>query len=122
MKLSAQYVCGGTYRSEGSITSPFWPLPYVNSMACLYDIMGPKGTKVILSCPEFRLSRAGREPTVFQSIDTFDTYMGNQLQGKQIKSRRNNAFFYFLSNDVQLQENGQSYGFNCTFKFHGSNQ
>ena len=34
-----KYVCGGTYRSEGSISSPFWPQPYVNSMACLYDIM-----------------------------------------------------------------------------------
>ena len=34
-----QYVCGGSYtQSPGHITSPFYPGPYVNSMACIYDI------------------------------------------------------------------------------------
>ena len=40
IKLSAEYVCGGKYdKDNGVITSPFYPHNYINSEACIYDIV-----------------------------------------------------------------------------------
>ena len=40
VRVSAEYVCGGTYdKDNGTITSPLFPANYVNSEACFYDIV-----------------------------------------------------------------------------------
>ena len=56
------------------------------------------------------------DPELLQDINTFGTYTGKTLEGQTIKTRRNSATFYFLSNNVELKENDH-YGFNCTYKF-----
>ena len=67
LKVSAEYVCGGQYSGQtGSITSPLYPQNYVNSMACIYDIVAPKHQKLLLTCSEFRLSKRGGDRTKFQ--------------------------------------------------------
>jgi len=116
LSISAQYVCGGTYREpEGAITSPFYPDAYVNSMACIYDIMAPKGSRIFLKCLDFNLSSRGGDKTFFQDLETFSTYHGNDLDGKTLKTKRHTATFYFLSNNVVLDES-ENYGFNCTYR------
>jgi len=117
LKISAQYVCGGSYTAPtGTITSPFYPKPYVNSMACIYDIRAPKGMRIKMSCPAFNLSERGSDKTFFQSLETFHTYYGNDLEGKTLKTRRHIDTFYFLSNNVKLDSKSH-YGFNCTYSF-----
>ena len=40
MRLTAEYVCGGKFDVDnGIITSPLFPGNYVNSEACIYDIV-----------------------------------------------------------------------------------
>ena len=40
IRLSAEYVCGGKFDVDnGIITSPLFPGNYVNSEACIYDIV-----------------------------------------------------------------------------------
>ena len=40
VRISAEYVCGGRYdKDNGVITSPLYPANYVNSEACIYDIV-----------------------------------------------------------------------------------
>ena len=40
LRVSGQYVCGGQYGGEeGYFTSPFYPHNYLNSIACIYDIV-----------------------------------------------------------------------------------
>jgi len=118
LKLSAQYVCGGSYtRPSGVITSPFYPAPYVNSMACIYDIRAPKGMKISMTCPSFNLSTRGSDKSFFQSLETFYSYYGSDLAGKTLRTRRHIATYYFLSNNVRLREDGNQYGFNCTYSF-----
>ena len=67
LRVSGEYVCGGQYSGQtGSITSPLYPQNYVNSMACIYDIVAPKHQKLLLTCSEFRLSKRGGDRTKFQ--------------------------------------------------------
>ena len=40
MRISAEYVCGGRFdQDNGVITSPLYPANYINSEACIYDIV-----------------------------------------------------------------------------------
>ena len=40
MIISAEYVCGGRFdQDNGVITSPLYPNNYINSEACIYDIV-----------------------------------------------------------------------------------
>ena len=40
VRVSSQYVCGGQYGGqEGYFTSPLYPSNYLNSIACIYDIV-----------------------------------------------------------------------------------
>jgi len=104
LKISAQYVCGGSYTSPtGTLTSPFYPKPYVNSMACIYDIRAPKGMRIKMTCPAFNLSTRGSDKTFFQSLETFHTYYGQDLEGKTLKTRRHIDTLYFLSNKVNIK-------------------
>ena len=77
-------MCGGSYTAPtGAIASPFYPEPYVNSMACIYDIRcpdlsqrqdtwnskyfrAPKGMRIKMNCPAFNLSMRGSDKTFFQ--------------------------------------------------------
>ena len=77
-------MCGGSYTAPtGAIASPFYPEPYVNSMACIYDIRcpdlsqrqdtcnskyfrAPKGMRIKMNCPAFNLSTRGSDKTFFQ--------------------------------------------------------
>ena len=40
MRISAEYECGGRFdQDNGVITSPLYPANYINSEACIYDIV-----------------------------------------------------------------------------------
>ncbi|XP_054027363.1 cubilin [Dryobates pubescens] len=48
--------CGGNYTgSEGVITSPFWPNPYVNNRQCIYIIRQPEDEKIHLNFTHMEL-------------------------------------------------------------------
>lgn len=48
--------CGGNFtESEGVITSPFWPNPYINSQQCIYIIQQPGDEKVFLNFTHIEL-------------------------------------------------------------------
>lgn len=48
--------CGGNFtESEGVITSPFWPNPYINSQQCIYIIQQPEDEKVFLNFTHIEL-------------------------------------------------------------------
>ncbi|NXY42567.1 CUBN protein, partial [Ceuthmochares aereus] len=50
--------CGGNYTdSEGVITSPFWPNPYINNRQCIYVIRQPEDEKVYLNFTHMELER-----------------------------------------------------------------
>lgn len=116
VKVSGEYVCGGQYTGEtGSITSPLYPQNYVNSMACIYDIVAPKHSRLLLTCSEFKLSKRGRDRTKFQNLETFTTYYGSDLRGRTLKTKRNVVTFYFHSNNVDLRDQEAGYRFNCTY-------
>ena len=70
LRVSGEYVCGGQYTvstgQTGSITSPLYPGNYVNSMACIYDIVAPKHQRLLLTCSDFNLSKRGHDRTKFQ--------------------------------------------------------
>ena len=54
---------------------------------------------------------------IFQNIETFNTYYGKDLKHQTLKTKRNTATFYFLSNDVVLEAGRNPLGFNCTYVF-----
>lgn len=116
LRVSGEYVCGGQYSSRtGSITSPLYPQNYVNSMACIYDIVAPKNHKLLFTCSEFKLSKKGGDRTKFQNLETFTTYYGTDLRGRTFKTKRNVVTFYFHSNNVDLSQQEAGYRFNCTY-------
>ncbi|XP_010155518.1 PREDICTED: cubilin, partial [Eurypyga helias] len=48
--------CGGNYTdSEGIITSPFWPNPYVNNRQCIYIIRQPEDERIYLNFTHMEL-------------------------------------------------------------------
>ena len=98
----------------------------------------PKGMKISMTCPSFNLSTRGSDKSFFQvnthilyerslrklsyshlsqSLETFYSYYGSELAGKTLRTRRHIATYYFLSNNVRLREDGNQYGFNCTYSF-----
>jgi len=127
VRISAEYVCGGRYdQDNGVITSPLYPASYVNSEACIYDIVAPKRKQIALTCEYFNLStkcESGHcgvqngDRTYLQDITTFERYEGNELQGKTIKSKKNHHTFYFLSNSDDVENKKRKYGFSCSYKF-----
>jgi len=126
VKVSAEYVCGGRFdKDNGNIVSPLFPKNYVNSEACIYDIVAPKRKRIELTCEYFNLSprcegQCGKhvgDRDYFQDITTFERYEGTELQGKTIKSKKNHHTFYFLSNSYDIEKNKKEYGFSCSYKF-----
>jgi len=118
LRVSGQYVCGGQYGGEeGYFTSPLYPHNYLNSIACIYDIVAPRGNKLNITCTDFRLSMRGADKTMLQNIETSTpAYTGTDLKGKSFKSKRNVVTLYFLSNNIDLSDQKPGYGFNCTFR------
>ncbi|RMC04939.1 hypothetical protein DUI87_18115 [Hirundo rustica rustica] len=48
--------CGGNFtESEGVITSPFWPNPYISSRQCVYVIQQPEDEKIFLNFTHIEL-------------------------------------------------------------------
>ncbi|XP_040403063.1 cubilin [Cygnus olor] len=48
--------CGGNYTdSEGVITSPFWPNPFINNQQCIYIIRQPEDEKIYLNFTHMEL-------------------------------------------------------------------
>ncbi|NWR90257.1 CUBN protein, partial [Furnarius figulus] len=48
--------CGGNYiESEGVITSPFWPNPYISSQQCIYIIRQPEDEKIFINFTHMEL-------------------------------------------------------------------
>ncbi|NXY67496.1 CUBN protein, partial [Glareola pratincola] len=48
--------CGGNYTdSEGVVTSPFWPNPYINNRQCIYIIRQPEDEKIYLNFTHMEL-------------------------------------------------------------------
>ncbi|XP_062489682.1 cubilin isoform X1 [Pezoporus occidentalis] len=48
--------CGGNYTdSEGVITSPFWPNPYISNRQCIYIIRQPEDEKIYLNFTHMEL-------------------------------------------------------------------
>eukprot|EP00091_Calanus_sinicus_P009855 TRINITY_DN228_c0_g1_i3.p1 TRINITY_DN228_c0_g1~~TRINITY_DN228_c0_g1_i3.p1 ORF type:complete len:289 (-),score=94.20 TRINITY_DN228_c0_g1_i3:93-959(-) len=126
MRISAEYVCGGRFdQDNGVITSPLYPANYINSEACIYDIVAPKKKRIALTCEYFDLSTKcdghcgdhNGDRTYFQDITTFERYEGKELQGKTIKSKKNHHTFYFLSNSNDIEDKKRQYGFSCSYKF-----
>jgi len=126
VRVSAEYVCGGRFdKDKGVITSPLYPANYVNSEACIYDIVAPKRKRIDLFCEYFDLStkceghcgRQNGDRTYFMDITTFDRYEGKELQGKTIRSKDNHHTFYFLSNSDDIEKKNKKYGFSCSYKF-----
>jgi len=126
MIISAEYVCGGRFdQDNGVITSPLYPHNYINSEACIYDIVAPKKKRIELTCEYFNLSTKcsghcgghNGDKTYVQDITTFDRYEGKELQGKTIKSKKNHHTFYFLSNSKDIENDRRQYGFSCSYKF-----
>ncbi|XP_010710919.1 cubilin-like isoform X2 [Meleagris gallopavo] len=68
---SAGLSCGGNYTdSEGVITSPFWPNPFINSQQCIYIIRQPEGEKIHLNFTHLELeSHAGCSLTYIEVRD-----------------------------------------------------
>jgi len=126
MRLTAEYVCGGKFDADnGVITSPLYPANYINSEACIYDIVAPKKKRIALTCEYFNLSTKcnghcgdhNGDKTYFQDITTFERYEGKELAGKTIKSKKNHHTFYFLSNSKDVEEDHRKFGFSCSYKF-----
>merc|ERR1712123_391607 len=127
VRISAECVCGGRYdQDNGVITSPLYPASYVNSEACIYDIVAPKRKQIALTCEYFNLSAKcesglcgvqNGDRTYLQDITTFERYEGDELQGKTIKSKKNHHTFYFLSNSDDVENKKRKYGFSCSYKF-----
>ncbi|XP_040449627.1 cubilin isoform X3 [Falco naumanni] len=57
----ADLSCGGNYMdSEGVITSPFWPNPYISNRQCIYIIRQPEDERIYLNFTHMELeSHAG---------------------------------------------------------------
>jgi len=126
VRVSAEYVCGGRFdKDNGNIVSPLFPANYINSEACIYDIVAPKRKRIELTCEYFNLSprceghcaKQVGDRDYFQDITTFERYEGTELQGKTIKSKKNHHTFYFLSNSYDIEKNKKEYGFSCSYKF-----
>jgi len=126
VKVSAEYVCGGRFdKDNGVITSPLFPANYINSEACIYDIVAPKRKRISLTCDYFNLStkceghcgKHNGDRDYFQDITTFERYEGVELQNKTLKSKKNHHTFYFLSNSFDIENNDKEYGFSCSYKF-----
>uniref|UniRef100_A0A8C9LFB5 Cubilin n=1 Tax=Pavo cristatus TaxID=9049 RepID=A0A8C9LFB5_PAVCR len=68
--------CGGNYTdSEGVITSPFWPNPFINSRQCIYIIRQPEDEKIYLNFTHLELeSHAGCSLTFILLTVIFDRY------------------------------------------------
>jgi len=126
VKVSAEYVCGGRFdKDNGVINSPLFPANYINSEACIYDIVAPKRKRIELTCEYFNLSPRCEghcekhigDRDYFQDITTFERYEGKELQGKTLKSKKNHHTFYFLSNSYDIENDKKDYGFSCSYKF-----
>jgi len=125
LKLSAEYVCGGTFEEEGlPIGSPFYPNNYPDSTTCIYDIRAGMGQRIELTCPQFQLSqqcdsqRCGQgEKDYIMDLGTLQRYTGTELEGGSLVSRNNHLTLYFISNPVILSEEDGPFGFNCSFRF-----
>jgi len=126
IRLTAEYVCGGQFDADsGIISSPFYPSNYLNSEACIYDIVAPKKKRIALTCEYFNLSTKcsghcgehNGDKTYFQDITSFERYEGKELEGKTIKSKKNHHTFYFLSNSKDIEDDRRKFGFSCSYKF-----
>lgn len=128
IKVSAEYLCGGRFEeNNGYVVSPYYPQNYPDAVSCIYQISAPNGKVPKVTCHDFNLNTkcknknacgagSGNRDYMLDML-TFESYEGNKLQGKTLKSKRFHQTLYFVSNDYKLSPTEGPYGFNCSYTF-----
>jgi len=130
LKVSAEYVCGGSFDVEGGrISSPLWPSNYNNDETCFWDIEAPEDQKIKFGCDYFNLSskcpkgvpckKNSGFRTNLEDLTRSKSYEGKALQGpnNSFETKTNHLTLYFYSNSYDVEKSARKYGFNCTYSF-----